>query len=53
MKVVKTIALVWFVLFMSSAVSNWGGDVTMNPIAVFTGLMVSIAVYACCEIMGD
>ena len=52
MKTIKSIAMIWLVFFSASAVHNWGGELTKNPVFVFVGLMVAAGIMAFCEVMG-
>lgn len=45
-KLVKNIGLIFFVFSVACAVSNWGGEFTRKPVAVFSALILSIVVYA-------
>lgn len=46
MKVLKNVSLIFFIGFMSCAISNWGNDLTRNPVVVCTGFIISITVFA-------
>lgn len=45
-KYIKNIGLIFFIFSVASAVSNWGNELTQNPVIVFTALMLSVIVYA-------
>lgn len=52
-KTVGVIASIWLIIFISSAVSNWGGELTQNPVIVFCGVIISSFVWSWCYITGD
>lgn len=49
MKLTKVVSLIGMVFAISSAISNWGGEITKNPIAVFIGMFVFITLYTVAE----
>lgn len=52
-KTVGLLALIWMIICISSAVSNWGGEITKNPIAIFFGEIISSMIWSFCYITGD
>ena len=46
MKMLKYVSLIWLIVSISSAVSNWGWEITKNPIFVSIMLFVSAACFA-------
>ena len=52
-KTIKNIALIWMIILLASAVSNWGGEMLKNPVLVTIGLFVSTFVYALADIFGE
>lgn len=50
MKLIKIVSLIGMIFAISSAVSNWGSELTKNPIAVTIGLFVFALLYSVAEI---
>ena len=52
-KTVGLLALIWMIICISSAVSNWGGEITKNTIVIFFGMIISSMIWSFCYITGD
>lgn len=52
-KTIGTIALIWLIIFISSSISNWGGEISQNPVIVFYGVIISSFIWSFCYITGD
>ncbi len=50
MKVLKMLGLIFLMLGISSAVANWGNDLTRNPVFVFVVILISSFVFAIYEV---
>lgn len=50
MKLTKIVSLIGMIFAISSGVANWGSEITKNPIVVFIGMFVFIALYAVAEL---
>ncbi len=53
MKLIKNLALVWLIIAISSAVANWGGYITKNPVSVAIMLILSLILYAVGDFCDD
>lgn len=52
-KIFKNVSLIWLIFAGSSAVANWGGELTRNPVFVFIALFASGIVYAITDAFDD
>lgn len=52
-KVAKNVSLIILMLSISSAVANWGNEITENPVVVTIALFVSGFVYAVADALTD
>ena len=53
MKLLKNLALIWLIIAISSAVTNWGGTLTKDPVFVVIMLLLSLILYAVGEFWND
>ena len=51
--IAKNTSLVVLIFSISSAVSNWGGDLTENPLIVFAALFASVIFYSIADLVVD
>ncbi len=51
MKLFKVVSLIALMFSIASAVTNWGGDLTKNPVAVFWGILLFAASYGLAELV--
>lgn len=49
MKITKAVSLLGLIFSISSAVSNWGGELTKNPVVVFISILVFAGLYGFAE----
>lgn len=53
MKLLKNVALIWLIIAISSAVANWGGSITKDPVSVVIMLILSLICYAIGDFWND
>jgi hypothetical protein len=52
-KAVKNISLMVFMFSVSSAVANWGNEITRDPVVVVVALLTSALIYAFLDAFDD
>lgn len=52
-KMIGSISLICLIICISSAISNWGGDITENTVVVLLGVFINAFIWALCYFTDD